>query len=69
MATSFIPFNERPEWADIKPIPQDDGPNPVVPIAYAPECMVIFYIFTLKKDTSKLFTHLLPFFYLFFLLL
>ncbi|KAI9017701.1 hypothetical protein BC832DRAFT_572734 [Gaertneriomyces semiglobifer] len=30
-------FSKRPDWADVTPIPQDDGPNPLVPIAYAPE--------------------------------
>lgn len=33
-----MPFYEKPEWADVVPIPQDDGPNPLVPIAYTKEC-------------------------------
>ncbi|GFZ49588.1 hypothetical protein JCM24511_07708 [Saitozyma sp. JCM 24511] len=36
--SSYIPLSQREQWADITPIPQDDGPDPLVPIMYSTEC-------------------------------
>ena len=29
----YIPYGERPEWDDVMPVLQDEGPNPPVPIS------------------------------------
>lgn len=33
-----VPLEGDPLWADVTPIPQDEGPSPVTPIMYPPEC-------------------------------
>ena len=38
----WVPISLRPEWADVRPIGQDEGPIPVVRIAYSDKCNNVF---------------------------
>ncbi|ALC38174.1 CG2976, partial [Drosophila busckii] len=42
LATDWLPYSEREDWSDITPLPQDDGPSPVVSIAYSPKFREVF---------------------------
>lgn len=42
---TFVPYNERPEWSDVKPCPQEDGPNPVASINYTEKFRITFDYF------------------------
>ena len=37
-------YSERPDWADVTPIPQYEGYNPIAPIFYAPECELALFL-------------------------
>lgn len=35
---NWVFYKDRAEWNDVEPIPQDDGEEPVVAIAYSKNC-------------------------------
>ena len=45
----WIFYRDRKDWKDVVPIPQDDGEDPVVRIAYTDRCKLD------KKDTQRIY--------------
>lgn len=36
----FVLYKNKKEWQDVTPVPQDDGEEPVVSIAYTEACKI-----------------------------
>jgi len=51
-SAEWTPLSQREEWKDIVPVPQDDGPQPVLKIDYSDEC-ALFESFWLIIQTEK----------------
>lgn len=46
---SYVMYKHRRDWSDVKPLKQNDGPNPIVAIAYSEKCESDFNCNTLLQ--------------------
>lgn len=42
-SSEWVLYSKRREWSDVTPLPQDDGENPVVVIAYSDKCETFLF--------------------------
>ncbi|XP_014206850.1 protein farnesyltransferase/geranylgeranyltransferase type-1 subunit alpha [Copidosoma floridanum] len=53
VSTHWQPYSERLEWRDVRPIEQNDGPNPIVSIAYSPKFVEVHNYFRAILDSKE----------------
>ena len=39
---NWMPYSQRKEWSDVKPLEQNEGPDPVARIAYSEKCKTYY---------------------------
>ncbi|KAJ9573848.1 hypothetical protein L9F63_008772 [Diploptera punctata] len=54
--SNWVFYKHRVDWKDVVPVPQDDGPFPIVAIAYSEKCYITFFYlqpFAMLKSCEK----------------